>query len=271
MLNEHRHMVDTNRLSVLMAAVLLSYALARLIDVERSAITLQIFGIALPIPLNLTVITTFITTGLTAAGMDWLLRGHPYYQSRVSYQHWILPAATSLVLGVILYNLPAGTAWWTSFSIGGIILFFVFLAEYIALDETDLRYPAASAGLMTLSFVLFLILTATLAFVNARLLLIFLVVFPASAMLVLRNIHLRSGGWEFSWAGGIALTIVQIAAGLHYWPISPTQYGLALLGILYAMTGLALNLQESVSHRRAWIEATLGLAIFWTAAFFLKV
>jgi len=270
MIEEHRHMPDANRMSVLIAATLLAYALAHLIETSNYTVTLNLLGIVFLLPLNLNIGAILMAAGLTATGMDWLLRGHPQFDGGNTFQHWILPALTAFVLGVPLYTLPFGPAWWLSFGIGGILLLLVFLAEYIALDSSDVRYPAASAGLVALSYTLFLILMATLAFSSARLVVVVAVVFPAAGMVALRALHLRTGKWEFSWTIGIGLILVQFAAALHYWPIGPVQYGLALLGPLYAINELALNLGEDVSPRRAVIEVFIVLAVFWTAAVLIR-
>ena len=270
MSEEHRHMPDANRLSVLIAVVLLAYALAHLIETQRYALNLNILGISIAVPLNLTVAATLMAAGLTAAGMDWLLRGHPHFEGENTFQHWILPSLTALVLGVPLYNLPFGPAWWLSFGFGGVLLLLVFLAEYIALDASDVRHPAASAGLVALSYALFLILTTTLSFSANRLVLVVLAVFPAAGMVVLRALHLRTREWKFAWAIGIAIILTQFAAALHYWPVTPIQYGLLLLGPLYALTELALNLSEDISPRRAGIEAAVALIVFLVAALLLR-
>jgi hypothetical protein len=268
--DEHSHMPDTNRLSVLVAVILLAYALAHLIETQHSVLKLNILGIAVSLPLNLNFAAILMASGLTAAGMDWLLRGHPRFASGNTFQHWILPALTAFVLGVPLYNLPIGPAWWMSFGLGGVLLLLVFLAEYIALDSSDVRYPAASAGLVALSYTLFLVLTTTLSYSEGRLLMVAVIVFPAAGMVSLRALHLRTGKWEFAWAFGIALILTQVAAALHYWPLEPVQYGLATLGPLYSLTELAQNLDEDISLRRAGVEAALGLAVFWTAALLVR-
>lgn len=270
MSEEHRHMPDANRISVLLAAVLLAYALAHLIETPPYVFQFMIFGIVFAIPLNLNIAATLMSTGLTAAGTDWLLRGHPHLNGESTLQHWILPALTAFVMGVPLYNLAFGPVWLVSFALGGLLLLLVFLAEYIALDSSDVRHPAASAGLAALSYVMFLILVTTLAFSATRLVLVVLIVFPAAALVVLRTLHLRTGRWELAWSFGIALVLTQLAAALHYWPLEPVQIGLALLGPLYALTELAINLDEDISLRRAGLEVSLGLAVFWVAAILVR-
>jgi hypothetical protein len=267
---ERRHMPDANRLSVLLAAVLLSYALAQLIKREQYAVDFQLFGIDFSFAFEPTSLAILLAAGLTASGVDWLLRGHPQYDGRRTFQHWILPALTALVLGVPLYNLSPGPLWWLGFSLGGVLLLLVLVAEYIALDSSDVRQPAASAGLMALSFALFVILASTLSHAGVRLTVIVLVIFPAAGMVTLRAIHLQDGTWDLPWSLTNAFILAQLAAALHYWPLEPVQYGLALLGPLYALTGLTINLREDVSPRRAGINALLGLTVFWAAAILLS-
>ncbi len=265
-----RHTPDADRLSILSAGVLLTYALPRLLETPSPVLNWNLLGLALSIPLNLNLLTVFFAAALTAAGMDWILRSHPTFESEISLQHWILPTLTAFALGIPLYNLPSGSAWWVSFFLGGALLLMVFVAEYIVLDSSDTRYAFASAGLIAVSFSLFIILASALSFSGARLILILLVLFPAAGLVSLRAIHLRNGRWEWQWAIGIAMACAQIAAALHYWPLSPVQYGLATLAPLYALSGLAINLGDAMSARRALTEAAVYFALFWLAAFILR-
>jgi hypothetical protein len=266
-----RHTPDSNRLSILSAAVLLTYALTRLIEVQSPVFNWNFFGVGLSIPLNLNIAATFLAAGLTAAGMDWLLRSHPNFASEISVQYWLLPALTAFVLGISLYNLPSGPAWWLGLFLGTILLLMTYVSEYIVLDSSDTRYTLASAGLIAVSFSIFLLLAASLEYAGARLALILLVIFPAAGLVSLRALHLRlNGRWEWQWAIGIALITTQIAAVMHYWPVSPVQYGLVVLSPVYALTGLAINQGETATPRRALAEAGIYFGIFWLAAFLLK-
>ena len=269
MLQEHRHMPDVNRLSVLVAVILLAYALTHLVALTPFEVSLNFFGVIVAFPVNLNIVATLLVAGLTAAGTDWLLQGHPYGGEERSYQHWILPALTAFVIGVPLNNLPFGRLWWVSFGMGGIFLLLVLLAEYIVMDSFDVRYPAASAGLVALSYTLFLVLMSTLSFLVTRLIIVVLLVFFAAWLVSLRALHLRNGKWQIAWSVGIAIVLTQTAAALYYWPVEPVQYGLVLLGPLFVLTELAQNLEEEISLRRAGIEAVIGLMIFWVAALIL--
>ena len=269
-MTEQRYLPDANRISVLTAAVLLAYALTRLIEFPQYTLGLQLPGVYLPYRFNLSTIATILAAGLTATGMDWLLRSHPSLGER-TFQHWLLPTLTAFVIGVSLSILPPGTLWWIGFAVGGILLVLAFLAELVVVDSADPNYPAATAGLTALSFALYLILAAVLRYSGTRLLLLIPALAPSAFLVSLRTLHLRlSGRWEFAWSAGIALVSAQMAAGLHYWPLTPVQFGLALLGPLYALTGLVAALSEGIPLRRAVIEPALILAVVWGVAVWIR-
>src|SRR5271157_1129156 len=233
MQQEGRYLPDGNRVGVLTATVLLAYALTRLINTPGFTLTLQLPGFYFAYPLT-----------LNAAGMNWLLHSHPSLQGN-TIEHWLLPTLTAFIIGVSLNVLPFGTLWWIGLAISAGTLISIFIAEYVSVDGGAPTYALASAALIALSYALFLMLIIALRTAGTRLFLIAPAVFIAAGLVSLRTLHLRlSGRWEFPWAIGIALTCTQIAAGVHYWPISPLQFGLILLGPLYALTALASNLDR---------------------------
>ena len=167
--------------------------------------------------------------------------------------------------------LTPGIAWWIGFAIGGAFLFFVFLAEYIVVDPGAPYYAAAMAGLTAISYTLFFILTVALRYSDARLFLMIPALFLAAALASLRILHLRlSGRWEYPWAVGIAFVCIQLAAGLNYWPLSPIQFGLLLVGPLYGLTNLAINLSEDLPAQRAALEPAVATALCWGLAIFIR-
>lgn len=257
---------DTNRIGVLTAAVLLAFALTRLLPTSQIVLRLTIGDFFLALPVSLTTAMTLLAAGVTATGMDWLLRGHPGLGSRRTVEHWLLPMLTTFVIGIPLSLLPGGTSWWFTFAIAGLALVTVFIAEYVAMDPTAPAYSAATGLLTALSFAVYIILLTTMRASGPRLILSVPVVFLAGGMVSLRALHLRLRRWEFFWAGGISLILSQLASALHYWPLSPIQFGLALLGPLYALTSLAGNLGEDAPIRRAAIEPILVLSLAWIAA-----
>src|SRR5215467_5745177 len=157
MQTQFRYLPDANRVGVLAATVLLTYALTRLVNAPGFTVAMQLPGFYFAYPLNLGTAMTLMAAGLTATGMDWLLRSHATLQGRRTIEHWLLPMLTAFIVGVVLDILPAGLLWWAGFAFGAAILVAVILAEYVAVDPGAPTYALASAGLTALSYALFLI------------------------------------------------------------------------------------------------------------------
>ncbi|MBI3338673.1 MAG: hypothetical protein HY022_00870 [Chloroflexi bacterium] len=271
MQEQQRYFPDANRVGVLAAVVLLTYALNRLVKAPGVTLTLDLPGFYFAYPLTLSTAMTLMASGLTATGMDWLLRGHPSLQGRRTIEHWLLPTLTAFILGILLDILPVGLSWWIGFALSAGILISVYLAEYITVDPGASAYPVASAGLAALSYALFFLLVIAFRTAGARLFVIIPGIFLAAGLVSLRTLHLRlSGRWEYPWAIGIGIVSAQIAGGLHYWPLSPVQFGLILLGPLYALTTLAYSIGEDIPVRRALAEPGIILALSWGTAIFLR-
>jgi len=269
-MTEKRQLPDLNRVSVLTAVILLAYALVRVIALPIFRLETQLVGRQLTLSIDFNVIVAFIIAGLTATGMDWLLRGHPAFQG-AAVQHWLLPALTAWVLNVPLSALPDGLIWWAAFGLGGILMVLVFLAEYVAVDPSDARYAVATVGLTSLSFALFLILTVALRFTGIRFFLQLPAILVAAGLVSLRTMHLRMGGrWEYGWMIGIVLTVVQLAAALHYLPLTPVTFGLVLLAPVYALTTFAVNLNEGMTQNRAFFEVGITVSFLWVLAFWVR-
>lgn len=266
----NHYLPDTNRISVLTATVLLAFALTRLLSTSAYLFGIQVFGRVIRFDVDLRVIVILLASGLTATGMDWLLRGHPMLREKRTIEHWLVPMLTALVVGVPLYLLPTGSFWWLGFGFSGVLLVFVFWAEYVVVSPGDTSYPIAMVVLIVLSFALYLILALALRYADIRLFLLLPALFAATFFVSLRTLHLRLGGrWELAWAAGVALVGIQLAAGLHYLPLSPIRYGMFLLGLLYALTSFVASLLEGFPLRRAFVEPVVMLVLVWGAGIWL--
>jgi len=264
-MEDHRNLPDANRLSVLAATILLAYALTPLIQFPEQNLGLQLPGFFLAIELNFSTVVAVLVALLAAAGADWLLQTHPRGAKQGRASHWMLPALTAWVIGVPLTNLQGGLEWWVVFAFGGSLLMLVLVAEYIALDPTDVRHGPASIGLTAVSFALYLVLIIAVRAAGFRLYTLLAAVIPAIFLVSLRTLSLRLGGqWKYTWGLGIALVTGQFAVGLHYLPISPIQFSLMLLGLSYALTSLAGSIVEGRAWQTLWIEPAVMLILIWT-------
>ncbi|HEY5158465.1 MAG TPA: hypothetical protein VII93_10940, partial [Anaerolineales bacterium] len=57
-----------------------------------------------------------------------------------------------------------------------------------------------------------------------------------------------------------------LGAAMHYLPLSPVRFGLALLAPVYALTVMGVNLLEGAPFQRAWVEPAVMLTVFWGLA-----
>ncbi len=266
-----RNLPAPNQIGVLAATVLLCFALTHLASRPGLTLAVQLPGFYFAYSLTMGTAMTLMAGGLTASGMDWLLRGHSGLHGRRTAQHWMLPTLTAVIIGIVLDILPDGPAWWTGLVVGAVILIAVMIAEYIAVDSGAPFYALASAGLTALSYTLFLLFVISLRLGAARLFLVVPAVLIAAGLVSLHTLHLRLGErWEFPWALGIGIVCAHVAAGLHYWPLSSLQFGLAVLAPLYALTALASALSEDLPWRNAIAEPGIILGGLWAVAAILR-
>ena len=272
MQEKRSYLPSADRVGVLIASVLLTYALTRIIQSPRFTLTVTLPGFYFAYPLTLGTAMTVLAAALGATGMDWLTRSHPSLGKRSNIEHLLLPTLTTLLIGVPLGILPDGAVWWIGFASGAFLLVGVFLAEYITIDPAAPNYAPARAGLTALAFALFLILTTALRFSGIRMFLLVPVLFLTAGLISLRILHLDgTDRWDFPWAAGIGIVCAQIGAGLHYWPLTPIQFGLALIGPLYALTILSANLNtENIPLPRAAGGPIIIVTLAWVAAVFLR-
>lgn len=275
-----QHFPNFDRISALAATTLLAYAMGRFVDLPVRTFGFEIWGVYFGVVLNANTVVSIIVAGLTASGADWLIRHHPALAAHSTLQHWFVPALTALVLGEMLNSLTPGVLWGIVFTIGAGMLLLVLVAEYIVVDANDSSYPLALAGLTALSFALFLVLAITLRNNGTRLSFLFPPLALSAGLISLRYIYLRltlqnnftpeNARMAFFAAWVIALISGQLTVALHYWPLSPIAYGLALLGPSYGLTNFVGNLTDGREVRQAILEPALIWAGIWLMGFILN-
>lgn len=260
---------DKGTLSMLISVILLSYSLTHFVSIPARSLEISFLGIYLPITINFSTLVTLLVAGLAASGSAWLLRDHPAARESTTAEHWILPGLTALVLMAAVEQLPFGWVWWAAALASGLLLGLVFYAEYIAIDPENPYYSGAEIGIASLSLVLFMILAVALHAAQVRLFYRIPVLSLSAGLVFLRVLHVRhSKHWALLPAAAVFLILGELAAGLHYWPMSSLSFGLALLGPLYALiefTDLRLEKPNKL-HPLFLFEPLLILVICWTAA-----
>jgi hypothetical protein len=267
-MEEHEHLPDGNRLSIIIATILLAYALSQFFKFSGFKWNLVLPGVIFPFDINFTFLTSFLVAVLAALGTDWILSTHPHCEAHKTLQYTILPALTAWLIGIPLSTLRMGLQWWVVFALGGGLLLLVIVAEYIAVDFLDLRHTLAVITLTAVSFSLFLILAIVLRAVQARLYILIPALGIMMVLVSLRFLYLRlDGKWYPIWAISISAVICQIAIGLHYWKLFPLTFGLLLLGLAYAINSFVVSLIDSEGKHITWVEPVLMLLWIWGLSF----
>lgn len=268
-MDEHKHLPDVERLSVVIALILLAFATTAFISLPTRSLDLQLPGILLVINLNFASIVAVVAAVLAAAGVEWIITTHPNISGQ-HWHHWLVPSFSAIAIGITLGTLPIGPAWWIVFGMGGFLLAAVLTIEYISADPADLRYSFAVLGLDAVSFALFLIIVTAITGADLRLYILLAAIVPVVFLVSARSLFLRlRATWHLGWAVGIALILAQLTAAMFYLPLRPLQYGLILLGILYGLISLASNIEENISRRAMWIEPALVALLFTVLGFLL--
>lgn len=262
-----QHLPDANRLSVVTATILLVYALTPFVNLPGQNIAIQLPGFLFQMQLNFNTIVSILGALLAAAGIDWLMQGHPTAAGKTRLPNWILPALTAWVISVPLTTLDLKIEWWVVFALGGLLLILVLVAEYIVIDPSDIRRTPASVVLIAVSFALYLVLAISVRAAAMRLYAILFALAVTTFLISIRALNLRSSGkWFVNWALGITLVVGQVAVGLYYLPISPLRFGLILLGLTYGLTSLASGIEDRRSLKVLWIEPVVMVVMFWSLA-----
>jgi hypothetical protein len=262
---------NINRVSVVVATILLSYALIQFFPDPESAQTIAIGGFLIPFSLDYATLITIAVAAITASGTDWILRSHPELAGRSSIPHLFLPAIAAWVINILLNNMADTPLKWGIFLAGGVFLFAVILSEYIVIFQEDYRHLLAIALLTALSYGLFLALTVSLESADQRLIISVPAIALGAGILSMRVLQLQTATeWPLAQAGACMLVTTQIGAALHYLPISPLSHGLFLFGALYFTINFNTNMLENNPVRQAIIESTVPLVIISGFALWLS-
>src|SRR4030042_4642793 len=122
-----QNLPNIDHLSVLAAMIVLAYILGRFIDLPSWQISRQLPGLYIEFTISVNSVTALLVACMTAAGANWLMRGHPAAHGKYSLEHAILPALTALVIGIPLGGITVGLGWWGGLNSGAFILGLVVL------------------------------------------------------------------------------------------------------------------------------------------------
>ena len=136
---------NRDRVGALTALILISYALIRIVTLPTLETELAVFGLIVPVNIDVRVMMLPLSSALAAAGALWVLQSHPLAQIRnPEYPVGLLPGLAALGMGAVLNQLPVGSAWFVGLVFAGSLLVGVLYAEFLVFGVS--RDPQRIAG-----------------------------------------------------------------------------------------------------------------------------
>ncbi len=236
--------LNRDRLSVLIAMLLLGNVLFRFIELPEHVWELRPLGSPLDIRVTGEWLLIAVMVGLVCTGTNLVMHDYPLFESaggRPIYIAWILPG---LLTGIIAYLLARPTSWplWIAgLLLSGVAISHAVAAEYAAFSPRNPGYPKARLALNVLAyllgFALFAVIyhsrmrslvTATLSLMTAFLL--------ALDLLSVADVPFRR---VLLFAAVVALLVGESTWAINYWQVSAWVGGLVLLLIFYSVVNVA--------------------------------
>lgn len=263
---------DRDRLSALTALVILIYALLRIVSFPELSFQTTLLGLVFSINLDTPSILLTLAAALTAAGADWIVRGHPQaLPGTRTAEHWIIPGLASLAVGAILSQLPAGPALWIGLPTAALLLIAVLIGEFIVFFPEDPRNDIARVSLRTLAYLLLVGALFAIHGFNLRAFFLVPLTFLASVAVSWRLQRLEAIHPKRSLVYALTTGALgaQAAWAFHYWPLSPLKVSLILGLWVYLAQGLARSLEQQDTGRGTMVELGLVAGVGLAAIVFL--
>jgi Protein of unknown function (DUF5656) len=258
--------INRERLSVLVALILLSLSLMPLIESPTSGIGTSFLGTPLRLEFSGTTLVALLAASLACAGVDTLMRAHPLVRRgevTLVLPNWIMPGLTVVVASQILGNITNAATWVAGLLVTGILLWAVCAAEYATIDPEG---PAAGRSrllLNALGYVLVVLLFGLIWNTRARSLisasLTFLVVFALAFDLLWTS--RASTGRVVLLSVAIGIVMAEGNWAINYWNTSVFVAAIAQLLAFYELVGLAGQYLLDRLSRRVLIEFAVVMTV----------
>jgi hypothetical protein len=254
--------VDRDRLSVVLAVLILGNVLFRFIELPGHIYRVQALGSPLEIHASGTLLLITLMIGLACTGTSLVLHDHPLlmeHPDSSAILAWILPGVLAGLSGHLLSLAPTLPIWLAGLVVFGIGIGLTISAEHAAVHPDAPTYAPARLALNVLAylmaFVLFVLIyqTRTRSLVTATLTLL---VATLLALDLLSVADVRVGR-VLPFAGIVGLIIGESTWALNYWQISGWVGGLLLLLIFY----ISIN----VAHQHLLERLSLSTLVEFTA------
>ncbi len=259
--------MDRDRLSVLLAVLILGSVLFRFIELPENVYRLQALGSPLEIHATGTLLLMTLMVGLACTGTSLVLHDHPLlteHSGRPVYISWILPGVLAGLSAYLLSLAPTLGLW-----IAGLIAFAICMgltvsAEYASVSPDAPSYSAARLALNVLAYLLAFMLFVLIYQTRTRSLVTATLTLLTATLLAMDLLSVAgvSVGRVLPFAGIVGLIIGESTWALNYWQVSAWTGGLLLLLIFYVVTNVAhQHLLERLSSSTLMEFAIVALVV----------
>ena len=236
--------LDPNRLSVLIAVLLLGSVFFRFIELPEQVWKLEPLGSPLEIHVTGTWLLATLMVGLVCTGTNLILHDHPHlgeYPGRPIYIAWILPGVMAGLSAYLLDSIPTWPLWIAGLILVGISISLAISAEYKAISPNVQGYPTARLSLNMLAYLLAFVLFTIIYHTRTRSLVTATLTLLTAALLALDLLSVADVPFRrvLLFAGIVGLIAGEGTWALNYWQVSAWAGGLFLLLIFYIAANVA--------------------------------
>ncbi len=236
--------LNRDRLSVLIALILLTSVLFRFVQLPQVTRRFHLLGSPLEVNLTGQGLLVVLVAGLVTMGTRYILAAHPDAPDRLPrplYFSWVLPGLLGGMVAYLVELAPTEIVWAGGLLLSTIVIGLAVEAEFAALSP---RHPAATRarlGLNILAYLLALLFFYLIYRTRARSLItateVTLVAFLIA--LDLLGVAETRAARVVLYSAVIGLLVGEITWALNYWRLDNWTASLLLLLSFYLATGIA--------------------------------
>ncbi|HEC34373.1 MAG TPA: hypothetical protein ENI37_06610 [Chloroflexi bacterium] len=254
--------LDRDRLSVLVALILLISVLFRFVQLPEEAWNLNVLGSPLEIKVTRTWLLVALVVGMVAFGTRYVLAAHPDAPHRLPrplYLSWVLPSLLAGMAAYIVELAPTEEMWAVGLLLAALIISLAVSAEFGALSTDHPGHTRARLALNVLAYLLAFSLfyviyrsrSRSVVTASGTTLVAFLV---ALDLLSVADVTV---GRVALYAGTVSLLVGEATWALNYWRLSNWAGGLFLLVVFYLIAGVAH--QHLLERLNFWVLLEFAL------------
>ncbi len=259
--------INRGRLSVLVALVVLTFAILPLIEAPSSgSVGTSFLGTPLRLDITSGTLALVLVTILTCAGVDQLVHEHPRVRRGEvphTFSFWIIPAVTVIVASQLVINITDVPLWILSLVATAALLWLTIMSEYAAIDPEGPLAGRARLFLTAMAYIMAVLLFSLIWNTRARSSISATLTFMAAGALtfdLLFAAHPKFGRVVL-YAAAIALVLAEANWAINYWRSNVFTAAVAQLLAFYALVGLAGQHLIDRVNRRVLLEFGVVLIV----------